>query len=40
MGDRGAVKTTDMREDVVVYRPACEAHARIDAAEGLDVCKP
>ena len=29
---RGAVKTTDMRHDVAVYRAACEAQARIEAA--------
>ena len=29
---RGAVKTADMRHDVAVYRAACEAHARIEAA--------
>ena len=30
----GAVKTADMRHDVAVYRAACEAHARIEAAGG------
>ena len=30
----GVVKTADMRHDVAVYRAACEAHARIEAAGG------
>ena len=30
----GAVKTADMRHDVAVYRAACEAQARIEAAGG------
>ena len=30
----GAVKTADMRHDVAVYRAACEAHTRIEAAGG------
>ena len=40
VGDRGAsqpagaVKTADMRHDVAVYRAACEAHTRIEAAGG------
>ena len=34
VGDRGAVKTADMRHDVAVYRAACAAHARIAPARG------